>query len=78
MKTSVKKWYLNEYPEDDLGEEINGDINFIDMFTALNAKIKIYDFINVHDSLIRERIFAKMSELSGIPYGEIYDKWLSY
>lgn len=78
MKTSVKKWYLNEYSEDDLGEEINGDINFLDMFTALNSKINIYNFINVHDTLIRERIFEKMSELSGIPCEEIYNKWLGH
>ena len=74
--TNVKKWYIKTYPTDELGEEIRADINFYDVFHALDTYKEIYDYIEVGDSIIRERIFAKLSELMRVDYGEVYDQWL--
>ena len=35
----------------------------------------IYDITRVGDSIIRERIFAILSELYGVTYDEIYNLW---
>jgi hypothetical protein len=75
---NVKKYYQETYPTDDLGQEINEDIHFDDVLILLNEGngSKIYDLLEVFDSLVRERIFQKLSEITLIDYSVIYDRWL--
>lgn len=72
----VKNWYTLTFPTDELGQEINEDITFEDVFRCLDNYGDFYNLINVVDSLVRERIFEKFSEISGHTYAEIYDKWM--
>ena len=76
---NVKKYYQETFPTDDLGEELNGDIHFDDVLILLNEGngSKIYDLLEVFDSLVRERIFQKLSEITSIDYSIIYDRWLN-
>lgn len=76
MKTSIKDWYMKEFPTDDLGECINSTVNFDDILRALQNHTDIYDVIDVVDSVIRERIFDKLAELINKDYNYIYNLWL--
>ena len=75
-KTNVKEWHLITFPYDELGEDINPEITFSDVFYTLDKGKDIYELIGVADSLVRERIFLELSNLSGHTYDEIYNKWL--
>ena len=73
----VKNWYIKSYPTDDMGRGINPKITFIEVLGVLERGEDIYDALFVYDSVIRERVFQRVSELMGVPYDVIYDKWLA-
>ena len=75
MKT-IKEFYLSNYPTDELGNEIHSKATFIGLFEVLDTYKDVYEYIGVHDSIIRERIFEKLANEMGIDYNEIYDQWL--
>lgn len=77
---SVKDWYLNAYPDDELGNEINPDVNFQSLLVTIQLnRGDVYDLLGVHDSTIRERVFAKASELLSTltkhPLDRLYTVW---
>lgn len=72
---SILDYYVNQFPTDDLGSELN-DISFADVWDALTAGRDIYDVIGVGDSVIRERIFDRLSKLTHLDYDAIYYLWL--
>ena len=73
---SILDYYVNEYPTDELGSELK-DISFADVWDALNSHGKdIYDVIGVGDSVVRERIFDRLSEITNLDYDAIYYLWL--
>ena len=74
--TNIKDWYLKTYPTDKLGEELNGRATFYDLFEALENYQDVYNLFGVSDSIVRERLFAKLSEIMECPYEEIYKQWL--
>jgi hypothetical protein len=71
----VKPWYMEEYPTDEMGEDIDDDLTFEDIFQCLDSYDDIYKYIP-GDSIIRERIFSKLAELMDVDYDYIYDQWL--
>lgn len=75
-QTKIREWYLSAYPEDELGNEINHNATFNDVFEWLDNYKDIYELIGVHDSLVRERIFEALSEIMNCDYDYIYDQWL--
>jgi hypothetical protein len=72
----VKNWYMETYPTDDLGEEINRKLTFNSLWSEMNAGEDFYDIVGVHDSIVRERIFAKLAEVLKVNYDVVYNKWL--
>lgn len=72
---NVKNWYVETYPTDELGQDINPKIEFTNVLNTLDNYSDIYDLIGVGDSIIRERLFQKLSQITGQTYTEIYDKW---
>lgn len=76
MNQDVREWYTNAFFRDDLGQEINSNVTFEDLFVALDNYKDVYDVLGVHDSLIRERVFVKLSEVMGVDYDYIYNQWL--
>lgn len=78
MDNSVRGWYVEAYPTDDLGKEIYEDTTFEDVLDMLNDGGDVYDTLGVADSIIRERIFEKLSDLLDVDYSVIYDKWLGF
>lgn len=80
LNVSIKNWYIKNYPSDELGTTLSPNITFLDLNNLLNSgKGKdIYEFLGCYsDSIIRERCFQKLAELTNKDYSEIYYKWLN-
>lgn len=74
---NIRSYYLETYPDDDMGTEINKDATFLGLFRELVAARDVYKFIGVSDSLVRERLFDKLAKLLNEPYEYIYKLWLN-
>lgn len=66
---------VKAYPTDDLGPELVG--NFAGALEAMANGGDIYDYMGVEDSLVRERLFTRLSEMLGLDYEHIYQLWLN-
>lgn len=75
--TYVKDEYVQDFPTDDLGKEINENLNYLQVFNGLLSGDDIYEMIGVEDSLIRERVLRMLAYLMGIDYQIIYYLWLN-
>lgn len=79
MNESVKEFYAKAYTADTMVDDMNDNITFQQV---LNELIKgnggnIYEIIGVGDSLIRERVFLRLSEIMNLEYEYIYELWLN-
>jgi hypothetical protein len=70
----IKDWYMKNYPNDDLGEELNDEVTFENMWNEDYKKYDIYQVMGVGDSLIRERLFEHLAEIKGVSYDVVYKK----
>lgn len=75
FSASITNWYVKAYPTDDLGPEIVG--NFAGALKTMAKGGDIYDYMGVGDSLVRERLFTRLSEMLGLDYDHIYNLWLN-
>lgn len=73
---NIKKFYCENFPSDELGAEINPQANFESLWLVIRGDI-FYEYIGVSDSVVRERIFERLSELTGHDYDYIYQEWLN-
>ena len=75
---SVRDWYMAAFPTDDMGADIDPSVTFDDAirFIERGGGDGFYDFIGVHDSLVRQRIFYEISDETGIDYDYWYTLWL--
>ena len=73
MENNIKKWYTGVYPNDELGCEINESLTFVRLASEIS---NVYELLGVDDSIIRERVFARLSELMNVDYDFVYTKWL--
>lgn len=73
---NVKKWYKENFEDDELGEELNENVTFYDVLEALQKGKDVYEVFGVGDSVVRERIFERLSKLCGVTYEEIYYLWI--
>ena len=75
---TIKEFYLNEYPTDELGVEINKDATFVGLLWMLQTKPRdVYDFLGVFDSIVRERVFQELATQLRLSYTTIYEMWLN-
>lgn len=75
--TKVRDWYMKEFPDDELGQEIKRGITFYDVFEKMDRYKDIYDdILEVRDSVIRERVFGKLADIMGVDYEEVYQQWI--
>jgi len=80
---SIKEWYMDKYPQDELGVELNENTTFVGLLNVLHTKDSddlndtgVYQYIGVGDSLVRERLFVRLSYILNKPYEYIYQLWL--
>lgn len=70
---NIKNWYESTYPDDELGQEINPDATFEELLINIP---NIYDYLNVGDSVVRERVFEQLAEILGVEYEIVYQHWM--
>lgn len=73
---NIRQFYLETFPSDELGADINPNANFESLWIVIRGGL-VYEYIGVFDSVVRERIFEKLSELTGHNYDYIYNEWIN-
>lgn len=73
--SNISNWFCTEHPNDTLGEEIDTNVTFLDLLVCLRNGSDVYNFLGVCDSFIREILFHKLSQISGIDIDTIYKMW---
>jgi hypothetical protein len=72
----LKEFYLENYPTDELGLELNETPTFPGLLNQLIIGGDVYRYIGVGDSIIRERLFEKLAESMEVSYDYVYNLWL--
>lgn len=75
MNERIRDFYTKTYPDDELGYEMNAQMTFESLYKVLGV-VDVYELIGVGDSIVRERLFERLSELLGVDYNVVYNKWL--
>ena len=75
MYGSMREWYEKRFPDDSIGSSMS-DKSFMDLFNALDNYKDVYGVIGVGDSIVRERLFWRLAEITGISYDDVYEQWL--
>jgi hypothetical protein len=73
---TIKQFYLETYPTDDMGKDIKDDATFVGLVTQLFGEGDVYDYLGVYDSLIRERLFSELAKQLKTSYDYVYNLWL--
>ena len=76
--TKIRDFYMDAYPTDELGKDINGGVDFNDAYECLQVGFDFYTFLGVGDSIVRERVFDILACLMGCSYDHIYYQWLNH
>ena len=74
---TIKQFYLETYPTDDMGNDIKNDATFVGLVTQLFGNGDVYDYIGVYDSLVRERLFTELAKQLKTSYDYVYNLWLN-
>lgn len=74
---NIKEFYLKNYPHDELGNDINESATFEGLLRALIINEDVYEYIGVHDSIIRESIFEELANILEVDYDHVYDLWMN-
>jgi hypothetical protein len=72
----IKEFYLEAYPTDELGLELNETPTFSGLLNQLIIGGDVYRYIGVSDSVIRERLFERLAEELNTSYDYVYNLWL--
>jgi len=73
---NIRQFYLENYPTDDLGLELNETPTFAGLLNQLIVSGDVYRYIGVSDSVIRERLFERLAEELEVSYDYVYNLWL--
>lgn len=76
LSLNIKPWYHETYPTDDIYTELRDEVTFQDVQNALDKGEDVYEVFGVGDSIVRERVFEKLSELRNVEYDVVYNEWL--
>jgi hypothetical protein len=72
---NIRQFYLENYPTDELGLELNENTSFAGLLNQLIVGGDVYRYIGVGDSIIRERLFERLAEELEVRYGYVYNLW---
>ena len=76
LNISIYDWYKEDYPDDELGEEVS-DITFKSLYNSMLRGKDVYNLLGVGDSIVRERCFDKLAKILNADYDDIYYLWLN-
>lgn len=74
---TIKEFYLENYPTDELGVELKETPTFSGLLNQLVIGGDVYEYIGVGDSIIRERLFERLAEELETSYDYVYNLWLN-
>lgn len=76
LSRSIRGWYHKTYPTDELWTDV-ADITFAQLLACLLSQEADDTYpIMGDDSIIRERLFTELHNITGMPYDDIYDIWV--
>ena len=73
---TIREYYLETYPTDDLGLDLNLTPTFAGLLNQLIVGGDVYRYIGVSDSVIRERLFERLAEELEVSYDYVYNLWI--
>jgi hypothetical protein len=73
---NIKEFYLENYPSDELGTELNETTSFAGLLNQLIVNGDVYRYIGVSDSLVRERLFERLAQELEVSYDYVYNLWI--
>jgi hypothetical protein len=73
---NIREFYLENYPTDELGLELNETPTFAGLLNQLIVDGDIYRYVGVGDSLVRERLFEQLAKELNTTYDYVYNLWL--
>lgn len=77
IEKSIKEWYCEHYPDDELGPMIPRRLSFYEAYEGLQNGIDIYTKLGpAADSIVRERIFEELTVRKEVDYNTVYQMWL--
>ena len=76
--SSVRDWYTQAFPADELGYTIDPDATFAGAVKFMADGGDVYEYLGAWDSLVRENVFSKIAAITGVEYGDVYDLWLNH
>jgi hypothetical protein len=74
---TIREFYLENYPTDELGLELNETPTFSGLLNQLITSGDVYRYIGVGDSLVRERLFEGLAKELNVKYEYVYNLWLN-
>lgn len=74
--TSIRDWYMDKFPHDDLASELYSHATFEELYEVMSIGVDPYDYFGVGDSIIRENIFHGMVEVLGVDIDKVYEYWI--
>ena len=74
---TIREFYLENYPTDELGVSLNVTPTFAGLLNQLIVGGDIYQYIGVADSVIRERLFERLAKELNVKYEYVYNLWLN-
>ena len=79
LKVPIKAWYISEYPDDSVGMTLSPSVTFYDLNNLLNSgKGDVYSLLGGNaDTIVRERCFKRLCDLTNQSYDEVYYKWVT-
>ena len=73
---TIREFYLENYPTDELGLELNETPTFAGLLNQLIIGGDVYRYVGVVDSLVRERLFERLAEELEVSYDYVYQLWI--
>ena len=74
---TIREYYLETYPTDELGLELNETPTFPGLLNQLIVDGDIYRYIGVGDNIVRERLFEKLADELKVSYDYVNNLWLN-
>jgi hypothetical protein len=74
---TIREYYLETYPTDDLGLDLNLTPTFAGLLNQLIVGGDVYRYIGVADSVIRERLFERLAQELEVSYDYVYNLWIN-
>jgi len=73
---NIRQYYLEAFPTDDLGFELNETPTFAGLLNQLIVSGDVYRYIGVSDSIVRERLFERLAVELEVSYEYVYNLWI--